>query len=93
MRTNDHAGSPREPTYSAAGFGWPGLKAGVADYLEQQGVPPAEAERFSSEIIAQCADQAEAIGVDGMDERVQSEAQTLLEGWHATRRATLLGAA
>ena len=69
-----------------ANFGWPALKQGVGEYLELQGVPSAQAERFSQQIIAQCADDAESIGFDHMGQRVLSEAQTLLEGWHAARR-------
>ena len=73
-------------TCGKANFGWPALKQGVGEYLELQGVPSAQAERFSQQIIAQCADNAESIGFDHMDQCVLSEAQTLLEGWQAARR-------
>jgi LDH2 family malate/lactate/ureidoglycolate dehydrogenase len=77
----------------ASGFGWSSLKRRVAAYLEGEGVPTDQADRFSQEIIALCADEADSIGADRIEQRVQNEAQTLLEGWQAARRASLLAAA
>jgi hypothetical protein len=70
--------------------GWGHLRERVRRYLEREGVPPAQAERFSHVIVVLCADDAEVPGRDGMDERVRREAETMLEDWHAARRATLL---
>ena len=91
MKGTADAGRPSCCNLWQGNFGWPALKQGVGEYLELQGVPTAQAERFSQQIIAQCADNAESIGFDHMDQRVQSEAQTLLEGWQAARRTARQG--
>jgi hypothetical protein len=72
---------------------WHRLRQRVQRYLEREGVPVLQAERFSHEIIVLCAQEAEAASVDGMGERALDEAQTILEGWQASRRAALLDAA
>jgi hypothetical protein len=72
---------------------WRRLKQRVQRYLEREGVPVMQAERFSHEIIVMCAQEAEAASVDAMGERALDEAQTILEGWQASRRAALLDAA
>ena len=78
------------PPATMAGFEWSSLKRQVAAYLQQQGVPTAQADRYSQDIIALCADEADSVGAECIEQRVQSEAQTLLEGWQAARRASLL---
>lgn len=72
---------------------WSCLRERVQRYLEGQGVPVPQAERFSHDIVVLCASEAEPVSPERLSERAISEAETLLLGWRAARRAALLDAA
>lgn len=72
---------------------WSALRGGVQLYLEQQGVPPARAERFSHEIVVLCASEGDGADWDGLYSRAMSEAETCLLGWRAAGRPGLRKAA
>jgi hypothetical protein len=93
MKRVSAARSSRELLPDGVPIRWRRLRQHVQRYLEREGVPVLQAERFSHEIIVLCAQEAEAASVDGMGERALDEAQTILEGWQASRRAALLDAA
>lgn len=72
----------------ADGVRWRSLKEHVQHYLEREGIPLAQAERYSHEIVVLCAHDLEASG--DPSERALGEAETVLRGWQAARRETLL---
>jgi hypothetical protein len=72
---------------------WSCLRERVQRYLEDQGVPAPQAERFSHAIVVLCANEGEPGSVDHLSQRAINEAETLLIGWRAARRDALLDAA
>jgi hypothetical protein len=80
----------------AAGAGapsWRALKERVQNYLEFQGLPLPQAERYSHEIVVLCAHETDGCGPAQMDQRALSEAQNIVESWHSARRGGLPEAA
>jgi hypothetical protein len=87
-------GRDRVQQAAAAGSpSWRALKERVQNYLELQGLPLPQAERYSHEIVVLCAHEADGTGPAQMDQRALSEAQNILESWHAARRGGLFEAA
>lgn len=84
---------PAEAPIDGDAVSWSSLRARVQRYLERQGVPAMQAERFSHEIVVMCASEAERMGPHRLMERAMSEADTVLVGWQAARREALLAAA
>jgi hypothetical protein len=72
---------------------WRALKERVQNHLELQGMPLPQAERYSHDIVVLCAHEADGSGPAQMDQRALSEAQNILESWHAARRVGLSQAA
>ena len=72
---------------------WRALKERVQSYLEAQGVPLPQAERYSHEIVVLCAHEADGSGPAQMDQRALGEAQNIIESWHFARRGGLFEAA
>lgn len=91
MRNDAFAAGPGNSRLpETGGVRWRSLKEHVQRYLEREGVPLAQAERYSHEIVALCARDLKASDRDDLDERALSEAETMLRGWQAARRETLL---
>ncbi|MEK0082516.1 hypothetical protein [Benzoatithermus flavus] len=91
MRNDAFAAGPgNDRAPETEGIRWRSLKEHVQRYLEREGVPLAQAERYSHEIVVLCAHDLEASDRDALDERALSEAETMLRGWQAARRETLL---
>jgi hypothetical protein len=62
------------------------LKERLQAYLERQGVPALQAERFSHTIVVSCAQEIEELGVQNVERYAAREAETMLEGWIAAHR-------
>jgi hypothetical protein len=73
-----------------APFAWQSLEQRVQDHLLAEGIPAAQASRLSHKIIVICANDADSIDRDGLDERAFDEARTLVETWQASRREQAL---
>jgi hypothetical protein len=78
---------------AAGSLSWRALKERVQNHLELQGMPLPQAERYSHDIVVLCAHEADGSGPAQMDQRALSEAQNILESWHAARRVGLSQAA
>jgi hypothetical protein len=86
----------RDRVQQAAGAGslsWRALKERVQNYLELQGLPLPQAERYSHEIVVLCAHEADGSGPAQMEKRALGEAQDILESWQSTKRGGLPEAA
>jgi hypothetical protein len=90
MKNDAFATGPIERQPEAEGIRWRSLKEHVQRYLEREGIPHPQAERYSHEIVVLCAHDLETASHDDVDGRALSEAETMLKGWHAARREALL---
>jgi hypothetical protein len=90
MRNDAFATGFGAPSPEAEGVRWRSLKEHVQHYLEREGIPLAQAERYSHEIVVLCAHDLEAADGADLNARALDEAETMLESWHAARRESLL---
>ncbi len=72
---------------------WSSLRGQVQLHLERKGMPAAQADRCSHEVIVACARELEDAGTARAHERAMAEAETRLVGWRAARGAGQLQAA
>lgn len=65
---------------------WGSLRETVESYLFSGGLPIAHAVRASHEIVVSCAKEADVGSRSGRVAWALAEAETVLEGWRASRR-------
>jgi hypothetical protein len=85
--------APPSPDQDEGVVTWSSMRHRVQRYLESQGMPALQAERFSHEIVVTCARDVDGADSERMGQRVIDEADTVLVGWQAARRLSLPTAA